>query len=1543
MANLDKYDYKEVLDALFNENTFISPFVRHHIDSYNTFLDNVIWQIVEQKNPIIVETEYVQSSKAGEEKKNIKSIRHVIEFKNVFIMKPHCTTLNGEKKAVFPNSARMFNQTYSFEVYASIFHQVKLVDSNDKETLLDKVEVKEPIKIGVVPAMVKSKICVTNELSREDLYKISEDPYDLGGYFIVNGNEYVIITQEQKIDNYMYLNKKEKAGVIEYEVMVQSKIDGKYDYSSRTDLIIDPKDELYIILRLGGQKPVKIPYAVMMRALGIISDKEIAEITIYDTTAPELIEKIKPSLMRKVKDPTTGKDIYIQTQEKALVYLASEIGNKIKAQNIPEAVKYASFDILEKQLLPHLGKFINSRKKAYYLGYMANRAIRAKLGMLEVDDRDVYGNKRLLASGAQIAHLFRYYYNMLVKELKKSIQNEITGRTYATQGLENMVHRLWKNSKLENGIRRNVNTGSWPTGGKVFSEKKGVSQRMERKTRVDMISFLRRVRTQVQNTKSGKNQEMHRLQQTHIGFIDPIETPEGREIGLVKHLAITAKISQYSNPKPVYEFLDTWEGRKYIQDLNPTDINKYTKVIVNGNWYCSVSDPKALHTRLIELRRSKVLNMETTIIRDHLNDEIRIFTDEGRIIRPLYIVDSVMTDGTGSTNAPVKNTLRINKDIINGLHDGKYTWDTLLIGIEDKGSASGGAPSKVATPPRPFIEYLDIHEIMHNCTIAMSQELLYSPEGQKGIYTHCEIHPITMLGVNCGLIPLPDHNQAPRNLFQGAMGKQAMSIYTLSYQNRLDSIGTVLYYPEIPLVSTVVAKYCDYNTIPAGMNAIVAIMCYTGYNQEDAVILNRNSIERGMFGLLFFKTYEGELTGTTEEFKKPEKGKTELYKYNQSYDALDEDGMPRIGAILHKGDIIIGKVQKIERGDRESSKGFEYKDRSMEYKENDPGVVDKVIISDDPEGTKFAKVRIRMNRPPVVGDKFSCLTPDHEVLTKNRGWVPIADITLQDKVAVLKENTQDILDYAQPTDLHTYTRADLPLITFETHGIKDSLVTTEDHRVLVQYLNNANYVLTQARTVKTSQVPFRFKRSCTREESMTQYSEFQIPSLQSLDAYTVPMSSWITLIARYYSDSVGIDQNKGEISFKFPKKTSLTKVYEALADTFKATMTTTNTVIVLKSAQLCAYLQTLTEKLPLIIWSFTKNQCEALLSKIVCDCTVSSIYHTLSLVFAGEIQRLALHSQKFAKIDFPAQGASPPYYTVRIYEKSEEEKLIHPVPNVTTKTGYTGTIHCITVPGEVFYTRRAGTATSLIPCWTGNSRHGQKGTTSLLLPQEDLPFTEDGIIPDIIINPHAITSRMTIAHLLEALLSKVSAIKCRLSDGTPFDGINVEDIAKELEGLGYDRTGNEYMYNGFTGEKMKVKIFITATYYQRLKHLTSEKWFSRSTGTNERLTRQPISGRAQQGGVRFGEMEVSSAYASGLACTLKELFVEKSDKYACYVCELCGLVCVGNEKRDIYECKNCKNNSHIAKIQTNWCGILMLNELISLGIAPRIRVQKSEI
>jgi DNA-directed RNA polymerase beta subunit/intein/homing endonuclease len=666
----------------------------------------------------------------------------------------------------------------------------------------------------------------------------------------------------------------------------------------------------------------------------------------------------------------------------------------------------------------------------------------------------------------------------------------------------------------------------------------------------------------------------------------PAETPEGQSIGIVKNISYLTHITIPTNSASLYEYVKPYMIP--IENAVPKALNHKVKVFINGSWVGISEQPMELYKDLKEKKYSSIINIYTSIIFDFKNKEIRLCNDGGRLTRPVLRV--------------ANNKAIIDKTIIKKLEKKELSWNDLFTNCRLDDSV---------------IEYIDPEE-QNFAMIAMQAKdsLLQDPSVHYN-FTHCEIHPSTIFGVLASCIPFPEHNQAPRNTYQCAMGKQAMGVYATNYDKRMDKTAYVLNYPTRPLVDTRLMNFIHLNNIPSGCQIHVAIMTHTGYNQEDSVLVNKGSLDRGLFMATIYHTEKDEDKNIIRDEIircKPDKAKTKGIKFG-NYDKLNSQGFIPENELVENRDVIIAKIIPIKENRNDPTKTVKYEDQSKTFRTTEETYVDKNYTGRNGDGYNFAKVRMRTLRKPVMGDKFS-------------------------------------------------------------------------------------------------------------------------------------------------------------------------------------------------------------------------------------------------------------------------------------------------------------------------------------------SRHGQKGTCGNIIPECDMPFTKDGLKPDIIINPHAIPSRMTIAQLKETLLGKVLIELGMFGDGTSFGNLDVKTIATELQKLGYESYGNELLYNGLTGEQLETNIFMGPVFYQRLKHMVNDKQHSRSIGPMVNLTRQPAEGRSRDGGFRIGEMERDVMIAHGMSRFCRERLYDVSDKYSVFVCRKCGMVASyndGNKNKmyanadfSIHLCKTCDNKTDFARVEIPYAYKLMAQELQTINIVPRI-------
>ena len=1151
---INEEDSWKVISAYFSQHGLVSQ----QIGSFNQFVGNNIKEIVDENKVLKIEMD-------PSYKRNAEPITYELNFGDVKIAANPQILESNEKinKQLYPNEARVRNLDYLSDLSVEAFLKEKKGEDSD-ERILGK---KQTYPIGKIPIMIRSKYCSLNNKTDIQRIELRECEFDQGGYFIIGGGEKVIVAQERMATNFVYVfNKKEQSG-FSWQAEVRSSLDGSNRPPVQFAVKIAKKNT-HMQNDLGGLITARIPYiksdvdiVILFRALGLESDKDIIDYIVFDESDNSFKELLRPSIELFSSD--------YKDKDECLEYLGNR-ATKGTADSREKRIKRAE-EILRKDMLSHVSIERGAEsKKAFFIGYMIYRLGNCALGRAFGDDRDHYGKKRLDMSGVLLTGIFRQYFRNFLKSVESNIKDKLKNDKTGRINLED----VFDTNIITNGMKYALATGNWGKNRVGVVLKTGVAQVLQRLTFMSSLSHLRRLNTPLE--KTGKITKPRQLHNTHWGMLCPAETPEGQACGLVKNLSLMAFVSVGTPSKLIQEVLDGIPDFQKLSELSPESIRGKSKIFINGSWVGITNNPEVIMKLLVRQRREACISKEISIVNNFMNKEIRIYTDSGRSLRPLFVVES--------------SRLKITKQDIRDLTDQKMKFDDLV----DNG----------------VIEFLDVEE-EESSMIAMKITDLVNNRHYCTTYTHCEIHPAMILGVAASIIPFPDHNQSPRNVYQSAMGKQAIGIYSTNFNMRMDTLSYLLFYPQKPLVVTQSMEFLKFKALPAGINAIVAIMCYTGYNQEDSVIMNQSSIDRGLFRSAFFRTYTSEQRIESklknEQFEVPDRRQVSKYRMG-NYGKLDCEGLIPPGTKVRGDDIIIGKTGLIQYDeDDEKAEIIKRKtDLSEAIRPSEEGTIESVMLTTNRSGYTIAKVKCRSVRIPQIGDKFA-------------------------------------------------------------------------------------------------------------------------------------------------------------------------------------------------------------------------------------------------------------------------------------------------------------------------------------------SRHGQKGTIGMTYRQEDMPFTMEGITPDIIVNPHAIPSRMTIGHLIECLNSKVAALRGLEGDSTPFTSVTVDRIANHLHQLGYQKHGNESIFNGFTGRKVDMLIFFGPTYYQRLKHMVDDKIFSRARGPVQILTRQPTEGRARSGGLRFGEMERDCMISHGAALFLKERLMDVSDKYRVHVCQTCGLFAVADIDSQTFRCNLCKEDSAgIVQATIPYACKLLFQELMAMHITPRI-------
>lgn len=825
--------------------------VESNLLSFNDFLQNKMQQIVSEINETI----------------NNEEIE--IKLGRVRIEKPNIIEADGSSSLVTPTVARLRNLTYSAPVYMELtINYAGQTDSSE-------------VEIGRIPVMVKSVSCNTHGMTKDQLVENLMDSLDIGGYFIINGNERVMVMSEDLAANQPFIEE----GRLGLTLRVFSQR-GSY----RIPTTISETGEG--ILEVTFSRLKNIPAIIMLKALGITKEAEIAKYINHenDCLIVNLYEYAK-----------------IQNSEDAMMYIAEKSGIQGTKKEILDRVKQR----IDSFFLPHIGMDKPSRdEKAKTLCRFLRLYLRSKENDHIRTDKDHYANKRVKLSGDLMADLFRVNLGILVRDIQYSLQKVAKRKKFYS------IKSIAKSTLFTQRVESAIATGSW------IGERSGVTQNMDKTNYLAMMSQLQRVASMLPGEQ--ENFLARTLHPTHYGRFCPTETPEGTEIGLRKNLALLSRISTDIK----YEEIEVMKRFKEL-GLN---MESGKDVFFNGRFIGFVPSADEFVKSTRKVRRTGKLPREMSIRYDKELDYIVMSTEVGRVLRPLVIVE----DGAS----------KLKDEHIVMLENDKMKWTDLI---------SEG-----------IIEYIDAAE-EDNAYVALPKDKINMD------HTHQEIHPIDIFGLVLSLLPFANHDHSSRLIKGGKTLKQSLGIYATDYLVRLDTDVSVMHYPQKPIVRSFI--YDALSVYPSGQNLVVAIMPYEGYNMEDAVVLNRSSIDRGMGRSTYFRPYSAtELQyagGLADEITIPDKD-VSGYRTEKSYRFLEDDGIAYPEADMTEGEVIIGKTTPPKFLSEAKDLSIQSKkEASVAVRQEERGTVDCVFVSVDQEGNRIAQVRTRDSRLPEPGDKFS--------------------------------------------------------------------------------------------------------------------------------------------------------------------------------------------------------------------------------------------------------------------------------------------------------------------------------------------------------------------------------------------------------------------------------------------------------------------------------------------------------------------------------------------------------------------------------------------
>ncbi|XP_075087031.1 DNA-directed RNA polymerase III subunit 2 [Nicotiana tabacum] len=1019
------------------------------------------------------------------------------------------------------------------------------------------VQTKKNVTIGRMPVMLRSCCCVLYGKDEEELAKLGECPLDPGGYFVIKGTEKVILIQEQLSKNRIIIDTDKKG-------CVQASVTSSTEKTKSKTIVKMEKEKVYLELNMFK---TKVPIMIVMKAMGMESDQEVVQMIGRD---PRFSALLLPSIEECA-------DLKVYTQQQALEFLESDKMLKMSSYSAGPVEKGArALSILRDIFLANVPVHQhNFRKKCIYVAVMMRRMMEAILNKDAMDDKDYVGNKRLELSGQLLSLLFEDLFKTMNDEARKTV-DALLARPSRSSRLD--ISPFIAKDSITVGMERTLSTGNWDVK-RFRMHRKGMTQVVARLSYIGSLGHMTKISPQFE--KSRKVSGPRALQPSQWGMLCPCDTPEGEACGLVKNLALMTHVTTDEDEHPIIS-LCYCLGVEDLEQLSAEELHMPSSylIILNGLILGKHRSPQRFANAMRKLRRAGKIGEFISIFVNEKQRSVYIASDGGRVCRPLVIAD--------------KGVSRIKEQHMKELRDGVRNFDSFL--------------------KDGLIEYLDVNE-ENNSLIA-----LYEKEATPET-THIEIEPFTILGVCAGLIPYPHHNQSPRNTYQCAMGKQAMGNIAYNQLSRMDTLIYLLVYPQRPLLTTRTIELVGYDKLGAGQNATVAVMSYSGYDIEDAIVMNKSSLDRGFGRCIVMKKYSATClkyeNNTSDRIIKPQR---------QGYEAermqiLDEDGLASPGEIIRPHDIYINKesptVTRTPVSSPMSLPDSAYKPSRQTYKgpEGETPVVDRVALHSDKNNNLCIKFMIRHTRRPEIGDKFS-------------------------------------------------------------------------------------------------------------------------------------------------------------------------------------------------------------------------------------------------------------------------------------------------------------------------------------------SRHGQKGVCGTIVQQEDFPFSERGICPDLIMNPHGFPSRMTVGKMIELLGSKAGVSCGRFHYGSAFGepsghADTVDTISETLVKHGFSYNGKDFIYSGITGMPLQAYIFMGPIYYQKLKHMVLDKMHARGSGPRVMITRQPTEGRSRNGGLRVGEMERDCLIAYGASMLIYERLMISSDPFEVQVCRKCGLLGYYNYKLKTGICSMCKNGENISTMKLPYACKLLIQELQSMNIVPRLKLAEA--
>lgn len=965
----------EVWDSVFQtylDEKGLIGFAKESInDFYKVGISQIVTEIFKDNISVNIPNERCKTA----EDKKIASIYSSINFSNISLKNPTTTGFSSSyDRPLFPTQALLGDKSYNASIILDV-HIIAKATLHDGQVLIREKEIKSHRLAGIFAA-VGSDICNTIGKTKKGLLHIRHDPLDIGGYVIIKGKEWSIDIKESTCFNQCRIFVNNWGVEIMRNEMI-SKPGDSYENSKQIIIRLLNNGNLTIELVTPTLKKIQIPFYLIYRLLGWENDEKIIQHIInmdINNLDNQPLRKPMFDIIKKcfnlpydTKNSVFSSMNNIVTDIRELVVkrlygkLKKKFFKDLNLDNTLELQQAVTIfmDKLDTELLPHIGLTSASRnKKLIYLSYMINKMLLVYLDIIPQTDRDSWLTKRFLPPGVVISKAFKTHFNSsFVASIKKQMTKDFKNMPFNSVNLSQLFFSAASGSDFTRLMSQAITTGNktkLKINPRQSTTNRTSTQLLTLKNRLSSFSTMGML-VSPNNDNSNNSSRSHKMRMPHpssMGYGCIIQSPEsGDKVGLHKQSAITTTITTYGSSEFLKNYLKEDSLLTLIEDANP--LNILPKVFCNGDLIGVVEEAADIVNKYVNYKRNNKINRKTSIHWCPYTNNIHFWVDYGRISRPCLIVYNNINDWKElKLKAAPKDEIKdfrqgiiLTKDIINKVKKGDLSFDDLVT--------------------MKIIEFITPDE-SSRLLFAVDIDTLKKNENNILVqYTHVDI-PRNMLGIAALTSPFANYNATPRNTYQTAQVRQGGSKYALNYPYRIDKDTFNQNKLSLPLVTTCIGKQLS---IPIGHMAIVAVMCYQGYNQEDSLMMSQKMVQNGIFSGSWFTYYKSCLE-KNDKFTVPDTNQTLSIKHYANYSKLSNKGLIPVGTVVVKNDIIIGKVSVLPKT-ASVENNAKFIDKSVLYKLTTPAIVHKVHLDKDDDGTIIVKVALRSLKPVIVGNKFS--------------------------------------------------------------------------------------------------------------------------------------------------------------------------------------------------------------------------------------------------------------------------------------------------------------------------------------------------------------------------------------------------------------------------------------------------------------------------------------------------------------------------------------------------------------------------------------------